>query len=93
MENPAACTVCGERDHASRHCPALTKELEVGFYKPAGGMPRGGDDEDEHLEYITLTPLPNVFIQYNTGRNGHIQRPQNTILANGKYWCTERLYE
>lgn len=84
MSNPAACTVCGERDHRSRSCPSLSKELEVGFYKPAGGMPRGGDDDDESLKCATLAPLPPVFIKNNTCRNRNIQRAENSILANGE---------
>lgn len=92
MSNPAACSVCGERDHASRHCPCLTKELEVGFYKPAGGMPRGGEEE-ESLNRATLTPLTTVFIKNYTCGYRDIQRPQNTILANRNNRCGERMNE
>jgi len=93
MSNPAACSVCGERDHASRHCPCLTKELEVGFYKPSGGMPRGGDEDDESLNRATFTPLTTVFIKNNACRYRNIQRPQNPILANGYDGRGERLNE
>jgi hypothetical protein len=33
------------------------KELETGFYKPAGGMPQGGGDDDENLN----SPVPPIL--------------------------------
>lgn len=34
-------------------CPQLTEEIHrTGFYKPSGGMPKGGDDDDEHASYM-----------------------------------------
>jgi hypothetical protein len=51
--NPAApCSVCQQQGHPSRKCPELVKELETGFYKPAGGMPQGGGEDDENLNRI-----------------------------------------
>jgi len=47
MEKPSPCTICQGTDHHPRKCPELHKDLETGFYKPAGGMPQGGDDDDE----------------------------------------------
>lgn len=83
MENPAACAVCQARTHKSDRCPELSKDLQPGFYKPAGGMPQGGgDDDDESLQNAALSPLFAILIQNNTGRYGHIQRPHNPILAN-----------
>ncbi len=54
MQKPCPCSVCQSPDHHSRKCPELHKDLETGFYKPAGGMPRGGDDDDEKLNKLWL---------------------------------------
>lgn len=91
MSNPAACAVCQERDHKSAHCPELTKELQPGFYKPAGGMPRGGDDEDDSLDCNRFSPLPGVFVQQDTRCNRNIQRSKNPILANRDNRCMKGL--
>ncbi len=91
MSNPAACTVCGEREHKSRQCPELTKELQPGFYKPAGGMPRGGDDEDESLHNTRLSPLFAVLVEHDAGCYRNIQRPKNPILANTDNRCMKCL--
>jgi hypothetical protein len=51
MEKPVACALCNEHGHTLRKCPQLTEEINrTGFYKPAGGMPQGGDD-DEHVSF------------------------------------------
>ena len=47
--NPIPCSVCQQDSHHARKCPELVKDLETGFYKPAGGMPQGGDKDDESL--------------------------------------------
>jgi hypothetical protein len=52
MEKPSPCTICQGTDHHPRKCPELHKDLETGFYKPAGGMPQGGDDDDEKLNRL-----------------------------------------
>jgi len=92
MEKPVACAVCQERTHHSDACPELTKELRPGFYKPAGGMPQGGgDDDDEHLNNTTLSPLFAVLVKHNTCRDSHIQRPQNSILANRNHGRIQRI--
>lgn len=50
LPNASACSICNERDHRTLKCPQLTEEINRnGFYKPAGGMPQGGDDDDEHM--------------------------------------------
>ncbi len=91
MSNPAACSVCGEREHKSRQCPELYKDLQPGFYKPAGGMPRGGDDEDELLNRTGLSPLFAVFVKNYTGCNGNIQRSKNSILTDTHSRCVKSL--
>jgi hypothetical protein len=86
MNNPARCSVCNEADHKGNHCPELTKELQPGFYTPAGGMPQGGgDDDDEHLRKAILSPLFAIFIKNNTRCDSNIQRSQNAILANADH--------
>jgi hypothetical protein len=49
MQKPCPCSICQSPDHRSSKCPELYKDLETGFYKPAGGMPQGGGDDDEKL--------------------------------------------
>ena len=92
MNSPCPCSVCKETTHSSRRCPDLVKDLESGFYKPAGGQPHGGgDDEDEHLNRYRSPPLFTVFIENNTCCNRNIQRAHNTILTNGKNRSLMRL--
>jgi hypothetical protein len=53
--NTIVCTVCQQPDHRANRCPELSKDLQPGFYKPAGGMPQGGDDgDDEKLSKLWL---------------------------------------
>lgn len=52
--NGIACAVCKEAGHRSDRCPELSKDLQPGFFKPAGGMPQGGDEEDEKLSKLWL---------------------------------------
>jgi len=85
MSNPAACLICQERDHKSADCPELVKDLQPGFYKPSGGMPRGGDDEDESIKSSRITPLFGIFIKNNTGGYSNIQGTKNSILTNAYY--------
>lgn len=63
-ESPAACAVCGERDHHTRRCPELWAPLREGFYKPSGGG--GGhsssDEEESHQHNSAV---------YGTGGGGH----------------------
>ena len=82
MEKASACCVCQQKTHYSDSCPELVKDLGEGFYKPAGGMPQGGGDDDESLDCSGRLPLSSVFIKYNTGSYRYIQRTENTILAN-----------
>lgn len=82
MNRACPCSICQNPEHRSNKCPELVKELETGFYKPAGGMPQGGGDDDESLQNTALAPLFAVLVQYNTGCYGDIQRAHNTILAN-----------
>jgi hypothetical protein len=90
MNGAARCCVCNEATHKSDHCPELTKELQPGFYKPAGGMPRGGDDDDESLQ-ARFAPLFAVFIEHYTRRDCNIQRPHHSILANTENRCVQGL--
>jgi hypothetical protein len=91
MNSACPCSICKESTHSSRKCPELVKDLETGFYKPAGGYQQGGDDDDEHLNCDRSSPLPAVFIENNTSRNGYIQRTHNTILANRQDGGLKRL--
>jgi hypothetical protein len=86
MNTAARCPVCNEGGHKADHCPELTKDLQTGFYKPAGGIPRGGDDDDESLQ-ARLAPLLAVFVQNNTRCDRYIQRSHDTILAYTDHWC------
>jgi hypothetical protein len=91
MNGAARCCVCNEGGHKTDRCPELLKELQPGFYKPAGGMPQGGgDDDDEHLQ-TRLAPLFAVFIKNNTGCDRYIERPHDSILANGDNRCVKSL--
>ena len=48
--NASACSVCQSHEHSTKKCPEIVEDVNRhGFYKPAGGMPQGGDDEDEHI--------------------------------------------
>lgn len=82
MNRACPCSICQSPEHRSRQCPELTKELETGFYKPAGGMPQGGGDDDEGLDRTGLTPLFAVLIQNYTSSYRDIQGPHDSILAN-----------
>ena len=55
--NSFPCTVCGEAGHGIRRCPALSDPLKNEFYKPSGGRPVGGDDDDEKIEQVVCPPL------------------------------------
>ena len=90
MSNPAACSICGERDHKSGQCPELNKDLQSGFYKPAGGMPRG-DEEDDSLNRTRCSPLFTIFIENNTCSYCNIQRTQNPVLTNTQNRCIQTL--
>lgn len=82
MNTAGPCTICNESDHKARRCPELHKDLDNnGFFKPAGGRPVGGDDEDERLNSTRSAPLPRVFIKNNTSCYRNIQGSENTILA------------
>ena len=50
MECACPCTICKETDHHPSNCPELVKDLQPGFYKPAGGYAQGGDEEDEKIQ-------------------------------------------
>jgi hypothetical protein len=52
MNPPSPCTICQEADHKAEKCPELRKELEPGFYRPSGGMPQGGGDDDEKTKSV-----------------------------------------
>lgn len=49
--NQIPCSVCSEGGHSSRRCPALYEPLKNEFYKPSGGRPMGGDDEEDKIEH------------------------------------------
>jgi hypothetical protein len=40
------CMVCNEQGHVPSDCPELHKDLDNGFYTPAGGKPIAGDEDD-----------------------------------------------
>ena len=52
MNSAATCAICQQPSHRADKCPELTKELRPGFYKPSGGRPVGGDEEDEKLNAV-----------------------------------------
>ena len=42
------CSECGSQEHQTTRCPELVAPLyQTGFFRPAGGRPQGGDDEEE----------------------------------------------
>jgi len=91
MNRAHPCTLCQSTEHSSKKCPELVKELETGFYKPAGGYQQGGED-DESLNTVSPSfPLLCVFIQNNTCCNSNIQGSQNPILANTNNRCIKSL--
>jgi hypothetical protein len=47
LDRACACANCGERSHAAEKCPALREPLKNDvFFKPAGGRPSGGGDDE-----------------------------------------------
>jgi hypothetical protein len=60
LDRACPCGVCGERTHEVERCPALREPLKnEEFFKPAGGRPAGGDD-DEHAKKLTRAVAPVV---------------------------------
>ena len=50
MENPNPCCICNKRTHRSDACPELYAPLKnEDFFRPVGGRPAAGDDDDEKL--------------------------------------------
>jgi hypothetical protein len=57
LDRACPCGVCGERSHEVERCPALREPLKnEEFFKPAGGRPAGGDD-DEGAGLVTVQEL------------------------------------
>ena len=61
MESASACYICQQRTHRSDMCAELLKELKPGFYKPSGGMPQGGGDDDESAK------MSRIRVSYKLG--------------------------
>jgi hypothetical protein len=64
------CAICGEHSHTFMVCPALREPLKEGFFRPVGGRPSSGGDDDERIhrggfEKLTTDPgarcVPSVF--------------------------------
>lgn len=47
LDRACPCAICGEHTHGLDACPALREPLKEGFFRPAGGRPAGGGDDDE----------------------------------------------
>jgi hypothetical protein len=62
MESASACYICQQKTHKSDICPELLKELKPGFYKPSGGMPQGGGDDDEKLKDTPVEPVFTTWV-------------------------------
>lgn len=79
MNQAGACTICQEAGHRMNRCPELSKDLQPGFYKPAGGMPRGGDDEEDRLNrlwsfFTTQFKQTHSHLQSNNSLGGLVKR-------------------
>ena len=91
MNKACPCSICKESDHHLRNCPELTKDLQPGFFKPAGGHQGGGEDDEHLLNHYRGSPLSTKFIEYNTRGYTYIQRTHNPILTNTQNGCIHRL--
>ena len=60
--NQTPCSICQEGGHAPRRCPTLCDPLKNEFYKPSGGRPVGGDDEEDTIKR-TETPTVSCPLQ------------------------------
>lgn len=70
LPNASACSICQDHEHVTKKCPELTKEInQTGFYKPAGGMPQGGDDDDEHASIMRNLQRQLLLISGSCGWN------------------------
>lgn len=77
LDRACPCGICGERSHDVEKCPALREPLKnEEFFKPAGGRPAGGDDDDEHAKKLTVAVAPIV------GRPVHLNKD---VLANNQH--------
>jgi hypothetical protein len=47
LAHACPCAICGEHTHGLNACPALREPLKEGFFRPVGGRPSGGGDDDE----------------------------------------------
>jgi hypothetical protein len=54
LDRACPCGICGERTHGPEKCPALWSPLKnEEFFKPAGGRPAGGGEDDERAKKLT----------------------------------------
>lgn len=67
MNSAVQCRICQEA-HKESKCPELTKELEPGFYKPAGGYSQGGGDEDEKLKQNLAATMQSWVVTHSLTR-------------------------
>ena len=74
--NASACSICNDRDHITTKCPELRPDLGNGFYKPAGGMSHGGDDDDEKTRGLNVVLIP-------ISRNGLRNRVSRFLSESG----------
>jgi len=57
------CSECGSQEHQSVKCPELVAPLyQTGFFRPAGGRPQSGDDEDEAV-HIRASHIKNLIMR------------------------------
>ena len=47
LDHACPCAICGEHTHGLNACPALREPLKEGFFRPVGGRPSGGGDDDD----------------------------------------------
>ena len=62
MENPNPCCICNKRTHRANACPELYAPMKnEEFFRPTGGRPAAGDDDDEKLK-----PVPPAMVACRT---------------------------
>ena len=81
MQGPCACGVCGGRDgHSARRCPELVAPLhQEGFFRPPGGRPQGGEDDDERAGVAVCKKL-------NDGRSWQPLRIGRHLVTTTTRW-------
>jgi hypothetical protein len=89
MERPAPCRICNRASHDAWHCPELYDPLTTAdqFFKPAGGRPAQGDDDEKAT--VTCQKL-NTLLVPPTLANRYLQEYQEHDDAPFKRYYYDR---